>query len=526
MSALSFHGAPDEHGYVLLERRLRALPDAVFTSSPDDVLSEFMAMHARVDADVHAIKRRLFSPSLASRDDDKSASRWISAQHRRLARVARRMAESFERLCGVNDHALRLVALALHYMGESVKGHMKEFHFHGGLHALMKMGLASARHHEEIHLDVGGLAASCTLTSLYFRALVLARLAGGGLTFAQIEIVDAWMWIWMPALEGADRAPEGVSWRADLDLNEGLRCGPATDPGPSLYLARAPIEAARLAIIKEFHSGRTMCAPGDVARFSNADHFAALDAVRRALRGVRHESVGRGKRYEAHDVVELHVGLIEVMAKALSVKASDAPPISLMPMSGNGGATARLAGERDHAVAELEDPSRRIVQLIDLSDTGMSIEGDESDCCEVAVDDLVALRPAPGEPLLLARVVRRLPAPTGGRVVIGLRRITSASQPVRATLSAADGVSGELTMLYVPGADDSGRNDAYLTSEETADGRSLFDTSVGEDIFTFRFNRVRERGRDWVMAGFEITAVRAAPVKATERERFDRRMRV
>jgi hypothetical protein len=518
-----FHGAPDEHDYVMLERRYRAASDAAVIASPSAVVDEFFVMHARVDADVHAIKARLFTPSLASRDDDKAASRWISAQNRRLARVARRMAEGFVRLQGPTEDAVRLAALGMHYMGESVKGHMKEFHFHEGLHRLMRIAFDAGRHHDEIRLEVGGRAITCSFSSLYFRALVLARLAGGGLTFAQIEIVDAWMWMWMPALEGLDSPPEGVAWRADLDSNEGLRCGAPSGSGPSLYLARAPLEAVRLAIIREFHAGRTVAGPGDVARFSNADHFAALDAVRRALRGVRHESLGRGERYEARDVAFLHVGLVEVMGEALAAKADGAPSIALMPMMGERGSGETR--ERDHTSGEVRAGVSRLVQLTDVSESGVGVEGEEAECSEVAVDDLVALRLKPTGPLLLARVVRRLPAATGGRVVIGLRALTSSAQLVVATQTSHDADSPDLSVLYIPGPDDSGRNDAYLTCADVADGRKLFDTLVGEDVFTFRFNRVRERGRGWVMAGFEITSMRRLPPKAPGGGRFDKRMR-
>jgi hypothetical protein len=511
-SLLSFYNAPNDRAYALLERRLRESRDSVFVSTPDAMLRLFTELRARVDTDVQAIKRRLFVPSLASRDDDKAAGRWISAQHRRLARIAHRMAETFARL-GMDDHAFRLFAPALHYMGESVKGHMKESHFHRVLHTLMRVAHSSARHHEEIQFDVGGRVAPCTLTSLYFRALLLARLAGGGLTFPQVEILDAWMWIWMSALAGTDKPPEGVAYRADLDSNEGLQCGARKDAGPSLYLAQAPIEAVRIAIIKEFHCGRTVPARGDIAQFAVEEHFAALDAVRRNLRGIRHESAGRGERSEANDVVELHVGLAEVMVKGFAVTAV---PVTLMPMIESGAGASRVEHESDHATAEVRD-TRRIVQLIDVSDTGMSLEGEEADCSEIAVDDLVALRPAPGEPLLLAKVVRRLPAATGGRVVIGLLRLTSAAQPVRARDPSAGAAAPELLLLYIPGVDDSGRHDAYLTSEESAAGRELFETTVGDDIFTFRFNRVRDSGRGWVMAGFEVTATRR-PTKSVAKE--------
>jgi hypothetical protein len=507
-SGPSIHRLPEGEPYRLAEGRFRNIPEATFVSAPLEVLDSFMQLRALVDADVHAVKRSLFAASLACPEDDKAASRWISSQHRRLARIAHRGAETVARLPGAGMHEFALLAPALHYMGESVKGHIKESHFHRSLHALMRAALASGRHHEQIQFDRRGRAARCTLTSLYFRALLLARLGGGGLTFAQIEILDAWMWIWMPALSGADHPPDGVAYRADLDSNEGLRCGARAGAGPSVYLLRAPIEAVRIAISGEFHRGRTVRAGGDAATFEIADHFAALDAVRRNLRGVRHASAGRGKRYPANAVVELHAGLAEVMGAAVVTQ-----PMSLQPMAhADAGRRAWTERERDHLEGNAREALRRVVQLIDVSDTGLSVEGEEAECAAVGVEDLVALRVAPAEPLLIAKVVRRLPAATGGRVVLGLRRLSCATQPVRAR-RASDAALPELSLLYIPGEDEAGRQDAYLTSEAGAAQRELFETAVGEDIFSFRFNRVRDRGRGWVLAGFEVVGARRAGLR-------------
>ena len=78
MTAPSFYGAPDDREYAVVERRFRELRDSAFAATPDAVLASFMEFRVLLDADIHAIKRRLFSPSLSSRDDDKAASRWIS----------------------------------------------------------------------------------------------------------------------------------------------------------------------------------------------------------------------------------------------------------------------------------------------------------------------------------------------------------------------------------------------------------------------------------------------------------------
>jgi hypothetical protein len=213
--------------------------------------------------------------------------------------------------------------------------------------------------------------------------------------------------------------------------------------------------------------------------------------------------VGRGERRRANDVVELHVGLAEVKSKALEVTRV---ALALLPMID--AKVPRIERERDPTGVDDSANPRRLVQLVDVSDTGVGLEGDDAECAEVAVGDLVGLRLVAGGPLLLAKVVRRLSAATGGRVAIGLQRLTSAAQPVRARRPTTGEAFAELSLLYIPGLDDSGRHDAYLTSQGIASARNVFETTVGEHVFTFRFNRIRDGGRGWVMAGFEVTAAR------------------
>ena len=45
-------------------------------------------------------------------------------------------------------------------------------------------------------------------------------------------------------------------------------------------------------------------------------------------------------------------------------------------------------------------------------------------------------------------------------------------------------------------------------SESTPIQGQIFEAEVDDRIFTLRLNRVRDRGRGWVLAGFEITDVR------------------
>ncbi len=477
--ALAFHGAPDAHAYMVHERRLQVLGESVFVATPDAVHAEFMELRAQVDADVRAIKARLLGPLPAAGEDRKAAAKWISTQHRRLARVARRMATGFARNAGRHAHVLHLVAMGLHYMGESVKGQVKDSQHHGGLHALMRLALASGRQREALRLEVDGRALDCSPVALYFRALLLARLAGGDLTFAQIEVLDAWLLSLMPQLVDADALSSAGGWRADLDSNSGLRRGAREDAGPCLYLPIEPLEAARLAILKEYHAGRTLPRSGVLARLPIEDHIAVIDLVRRGLRRVTRQPVARARRERIDRAVDLHVGLAEVMAKGFA----PAP----YPKAG------------------------RTVRLVDVSESGFAFEADEAAGAAVAVDDLVALRLAPGAPMTLGKVVRKLAAADSSRVTVGVRRLSSLAQPTDARRALAGSGPAVVSLVYVPGADKSGRNDAYLMSDAGMADRVVFETDAGASVFAFRLNRVRERGRGWVMAGFEVIASRRLP---------------
>ena len=82
-------------------------------------------------------------------------------------------------------------------------------------------------------------------------------------------------------------------------------------------------------------------------------------------------------------------------------------------------------------------------------------------------------------------------------------------------VDAFDRGDADGTFLYVPGDDESGRRDAFLVSEAMFQQQHSYVARVGEEAFTLRFNRVRAKGRGWLLAGFEIVTPRqAAPAPA------------
>ena len=467
---------PDPNRYAPHERALRTFDENATQPDGTEAEAVFARFRTLVDGDVQAVRQRLFESGPASKDSEDSACRWIAAQHRRLARAAGRVAATFARSAPAGDRTLRMLLVTLNYLGESAKSPSMEGRLHAGLNSTMVLALASGRWAEESTLEIDGASVPCSASSLFFRGALLARFAGGGLTVRQMEIFDAWLWIWAPALRGS-QAPLGEgAWRVDLDSVEGLKRGERVGTGPALYLAQAPLETARLSVVASFHCDRVVPEAGPASRFAIDEYVTVLDALEATFRQFRSAAPMRATRREARVPAELHVGLAEVRDKGLAADG-------------------------------ICDIPRRVVQVINVSDTGLAFEAVEADCSDVALDDLVSLRVSPSKPVLVGKVVRRLRADASGQVVVGVRIMSRNAKAVRVRPASDDlAALPHITLLHLAGEDDSGLDDSYLSNE--ADGRrsDLLEATVGGDTFTFRLNHAQERGRGWVRSGFELAS--------------------
>jgi len=213
-------------------------------------------------------------------------------------------------------------------------------------------------------------------------------------------------------------------------------------------------------------------------------------------------------------MAELHVGIAEIMSRGARAPATSTAPVRLLALEGPGAALPRR--EDENPIAGIYDINRRNVRVIDVSASGIGLEGGLPECGEITVGDIVALRLSPDGPLELGKVARRaFPAedgrlvigvqlaPADGRVVIGVRQLSPAVQYLDVWSSKVQRERHD-EMLFVPGQDSSGRHDAFLVTESTMLRGESFETELGDQTFSFRLNRVRDRGRGWMLAGFEI----------------------
>jgi hypothetical protein len=504
--------------------RFEQLREACAAGSAIAAFEKLGALHADADRFIEGLKRDLFRAPLAWNEQQKAASRWIALQHHRLARHARRVADVLAKdaAAGPKQKALA-TAFALHHLAEAMKCEMADNprgaqHF-SALHALMKSAIASGFERLPIFLQVQGADNRCTVESLFLRALLLAR-SGGVLSNQQVEILDAWFWLWMPALRGEIAKPAGGSMRVDLDSTRGLARTAEGAAGSAFYLPLPPLEGGFRTIVQQFQEGVIVPSEGHASRFRMEEHMVVLDMVRRTLRGMNRPPMVRARREPSGVSTELHVGLPEIMSRGFKSAAPATPGLELLTLQG--GERPKGSGEAS-PFAAIFDIARRHIQVIDVSASGLGLAGELPECAEIQVGDIVALRLTPGGPLELGKVARRAFAQDServvigieradmmpsGRVVIGVRQLSAGVQQLEVTQGARGGSSRPEMMLFVPGQDSTGRQDAFLVSESAMVQGRAYDAAVGDLTFSFRLNRVRDRGRGWLLAGFEIFGMR------------------
>jgi hypothetical protein len=460
--------------------RMRSAVRSMLNNSPSgEIVRVFEQLAAELDAGVRKVKPELLGSPLSWNPEDRELSEWIHTQHCELADLARRAADLFERREGFDSaNTLRMTALAFFHWGEAAKWIVgrRERPAYGWMHWLMSMASQAGCNYHPCEVRLDGRPRSATLESLFLRTLILDRFAGGNLSRPQSEVLDAWLWEWMPDIKATSAWPGEAAFRADLDGKGGLRRGRRMDDGPALYLATAPLEAKRRSVVKEFHSGRIVPSLGVAADFRVEEHVAVLERLRVAFEpGDDQDPVRQVRRSVAGNVVEVRVGLAEILQK------------------GHG--------------------PRRLLRLVDVSDAGYGFEATEAEAAHIAVDDVVSLRASSHEGSVLGRVTRRVPGSIHGHVTIGVQAMSDHPKVIVLSRTNPQGRSGDdETVIYVAGPDACGSQDSFLVPEKMLQQDGTHDAWVNTNQFTIQLNRVRRKGRGWALMGFEIVA--AGPVAA------------
>ena len=490
------------------ERARNAVRTLLADGSPDDCFRAIVALENDFDAGVFKVKPELLGSVLCWKPEDRELSAWIYDQHCELAELIRRAADIFERRVGGQDsRTIRMVGLAFLHWGEAAKWVVgrRDRYDYSWMHWLMRLAMGANRQHELCEVRLDARTRTATIEALFFRTLLLDRFAGGNLTRQQIEVLDAWLWEWMPALKGVATWPEQPVFRADLDGKGGLRQGRRIDAGPTVYLPIPPLEARRQAVIKEFHRGRIVPSLGVAADFRVEEHVAVLEQLRIVFEAPQDENAERvTRRPAAGPAVEVWVGLSEILSRGMKAEMTVTPQVALAKRKASEALSETQRLRAFQFSDEYESP-RRYLRLADASDTGFGFEASEKEATGIAVGDLLGLRLSDEEPCVLGRVVRRVPGQIEGQVVIGVRSLASDAQALTLSRTQRQGrPDDDSVFIFVPGDEDSGAQDAFLVPEKVLQEQVTHDTCLGDDVFTLQFNRVRRKGRGWALAGFEI----------------------
>jgi hypothetical protein len=482
------------------ERAYRSVTESLQVDSAASLLDRFLDLEARLDPGMIEVKTTLMISSLLTTDEDNALGAWIFRQHSNLARLGRCIVEMAAYAAGFDrGRVMRALAVTFLHWGEAVKWELMvgrtQQRDHALLHGLMRIALDLGEARRVEALVVDGISRRACIEALYFRTLILDRFTSGTLSRQEIEVLDAWLWKWSAWLVSDPEAE--LVWRADLDSDTGLRYGRRRGEGPSLYLPLAPLEAQRQAVVAQFHRGFLVPATGRAADMRLEAHVAVLLQLRATF-------AGSGAREVRHHVqpreIEVWVGLAHVTRVLQTDERLAQQPGAVEPQAVPGADSAAAAKDMFDQVYDLP---RRMLVMRDASFTGYLLEAPLAQAADLNLHELVALRPEPEQPPLLARIARRVYDPEAATVSIGVHLLCDpALQPQTATLRSAAGV--DETYIFVPGADGSGRRDGFLVTYRALEPHEPHTVRAGDRSYTLTFNRVRERGRGWALAGFEI----------------------
>src|SRR4051812_11943248 len=236
------------------ERARRTLKAELSTLPLDAAAARVARLAATLDQAVARIKGELLATSLCWNEAHQALVAWLADEHEHLFHMARAVVAASPAKSDDEIMLLRLPAAALYHWGESVKwATRRERQDYRPLHALMAGALAGERQRQPVRMVADGRGRTVTLESLYFRALLLDRFAGGNLTRSQLEVLDAWLWEWVPVLNARREPPDGKCLRAELESNAGLREGAAAGDTSALYLPVQPLLGRRREVIAQLH---------------------------------------------------------------------------------------------------------------------------------------------------------------------------------------------------------------------------------------------------------------------------------
>ena len=447
---------------------------------------------------------------------------WIADQFERLAVVGRQIGERV-----VDDDAIatdkraHAIAYAILLTGHDAKWRQIAGRGPGSAsqhHALLSRALGVGLSDVIVSVRIEGEAIETTVESLYARALLHDRLASGNLSARQIEILDNWLAAWMPALMISHEALENEACLCtDLDQTYGLGVASGTHgnqarphPGRQIFLPIAPLLRQLDRAIEYFHQGMIFPGFGLGMTFRIEEHLGVINYLTREFSLLEQDATEKSARHPVKTGidVEVYFGMNDIVSRAIGVNT--ASPLMLpatrdYPIAHRGDGVGRFVETSEFAPF---DPARKVLQVLDVSESGLglAISGPEAE--HIQVGDLAAVRLDAALPVLLGIVSRKALLPGGTRDVIGINFISKQARPVMLEYPLeGETLRPPASAIYVPGEDESGRGDSIVASESIYRANPRFQVQIGDERFTILFGRIKKQGRGWRMAAFDVAPV-------------------
>jgi hypothetical protein len=512
------HDAPSQalrgDGRAGWDRMLAWLRKSAQIDDPLSLSNEILAQHARFESALAREEPELVANQLLWNEDEREFSLWIEGAYNAFSRTASAL---LERLLPGGDGApepaaICMAALALATGGSGIKwseiaGAGRRAVSVPDLQRVFSRADASAIAEAQASMPFLDEESSLTVTAHYARMRILDALCRGTLGRQQAAIVDCWLREWAPDYP----IVPGPVAKAYLPVNSkshrGMHAGtPSADGGHERVLLIEPMAGHIELVVRWFHDGRIYPGHGVASRLRVEEHVAVLDTLRGFLHTARRGLTERPPREGREAHVELYVGLAEILAKsfAFSADGGKSPVLgaALAPLplaAASGPADSRKAIETQYEVA------RRTMRLLDESDGGLGLEGEEG-AHALEAGTLIAVRRAPAELPLLCELVRRVAIP-GTPTRFGARVL---SGDMKSITLACEGKGAGVKALFVAGHDSSGRGDSIVVSSSDFDPEAIHEVQFADRVYRVRLNRLRHRGRGWVLAGLEVVDARDA----------------
>ena len=460
--------------------------ETALCSDPWAQVNVYMAVDAAVDAAIRETKDRVLASAIAWGGEGQDLAQGAAHTTRTLGNIGLFLSEACEamREDDSQDERLKQVILAaLANYASSIRwsvmlrnrGATTPF---AAIHALYRraesLGIALAA--GRIVRD--GIVRNLNAESHYLRGLLLPVLCHESLDPQQVEIVDNWLWEWLPEYR-LTRQMLSSSPRLWVDLqgSAGVSLRQFMPEGNDVrHLVVSKMGNQIRAATESFHDGQ-IPGSGCSTTFPIEAHSGVLDHLLDVWDQIQNGAPKRRfDRYTRVEPlrVEALVGLPEIFA----------------------GTQPRKKGA-----------PMRWMHVHDESEGGAALVVDSALWETIWHGDVIGIRVDADAMPHIAVVVRKFSIEDRD-FGIGVEWLAREPRRLNMRDPSREAQGGLVPILYIPGDDESGRGDTIVLDEKHFQPDGCYELAFEDRVFDARLNRLMRRGRGWVAAGYEITGLR------------------